>query len=601
MQWAISEKSFRETEECRVRKSLVAKIALLVVAGVTVLSGSLIFLAARGLQDMGTSLARSAEVLLDKENENKRASNEHSLTAYGETLAQYLAWISANPLWNFTLDILEEYTKGMEQLPNLAYAVVYDDKGNVAAGAAKSGQGIRSFSKEIVQNGKVLGKAEIGMDVSYLETLHRENVATKEALVKTFVGGAEEARKALFWKILLVALAGTGGVIAVVMAVLLRMVAPLRRMTGIVEDLGQGEGDLTVRLLLRSEDEVGRLAASLDLFLDKLSELVRRIVEIAEEVGGDSGRLDELARKSLAAVEKVTEAVEQIYVLSESNAAAVEETSAGVQEVAANANAAARSAEQGAASSAKATSFTQDVAERMKDVVIALDRVETSSTENRAKIGTLSKGVDTITGLVGAITQIADQTNLLALNAAIEAARAGEAGRGFAVVAEEVRKLAEESNRAAQEIRGIIAPLRASAEEAISAASETERILGGVSSSARDVQEKLTASLGEIAGVNEVMQNIAAVAAMQSAASGEMAKAIDGIAKSTSQTVEHLGGIRESAGATAEAFEAVVEGAGTLSESVAGLRELLGQFKIAKEQPGGKQELRALPPASRRG
>ncbi len=277
---------------------------------------------------------------------------------------------------------------------------------------------------------------------------------------------------------------------------------------------------------------------------------MRRIVEIAEGVGGDSGRLDDLARKSLAAVEKVTGAVEQIYVLSESNAAAVEETSAGVQEVAANANAAARSAEQGAASSAKATSFTQDVAERMKDVVIALDRVETSSTENRAKIGTLSKGVDTITGLVGAITQIADQTNLLALNAAIEAARAGDAGRGFAVVAEEVRKLAEESNRAAQEIRGIIAPLRASAEEAISAASETERILGGVSSSARDVQEKLTASLGEIAGVNEVMQNIAAVAAMQSAASGEMAKAIDGIAKSTSQTVEHLGGIRESAGAT---------------------------------------------------
>ncbi len=529
---------------------------------------------------MGTSLVKSAEVLLDKENENKRTSSEHSMTAYGETLAQYLAWISANPLWNFTLDILEDYTKGMEQLPNLAYAVVYDDKGKVVAGGAKSGEGIRSFSKDVVQNGKVLGKAEIGMDASYLETLHRENVATKDALVKTFVDGAEEARKALFWKILLVALAGTGVVIAVVMAVLLRMVSPLRRMTGIVEDLGQGEGDLTVRLLLRSEDEVGRLAASLDLFLEKLSELVRRIVEIAEGVGGDSGRLDELARKSLAAVEKVTGAVEQIYVLSESNAAAVEETSAGIQEVAANANAAARSAEQGAASSAKATSFTQDVAGRMKDVVVALEGVEKSSTENRGKIGALSKGVDTITGLVGAITQIADQTNLLALNAAIEAARAGEQGRGFAVVAEEVRKLAEESQGAAKQIAALIGEIQGDTNKAVAAMDGGAREVRLGSELVADAGQSFREIAGLVVAVSAQVKEISA--AIQQMASGSQqivgsVRKIDNLSKASAGEAQTVSSAAEEQLA---AMEEIASSSESLSKLAQELQAAVAQFRL---------------------
>ena len=578
-------------------KSLVSRIVLITVVGVTLLSGSLLYFAGRGLQAMGTSMARSAEALLAREIEDRDGANDEALAAYGETLAQYLAWISANPIWNFDMDLLGEYTKGMEELPNLAYAVVYDDKGNVAAGAKRSGVSLRTFDKAVVLDGKVLGRAEVAVDASYLEVLRREGVAAKDLLTKAFVDEAGRSRKALFWKILLIALAGAAVVIVSTAAMLSRVVAPLRKMTGIVEDLGQGEGDLTVRLLLRSEDEVGRLATSLDLFLDKLSRLVGEIVEIAEGLGGDSDRLDALARDSLAGVETMTGAVEQIYVLSESNAAAVEETSAGVEEVAANANASARSAEEGALASARTTELTRDVAGRLREVVSALGRVEAGSSENRTKMGSLSRGVEAITGLVGAITQIADQTNLLALNAAIEAARAGEAGRGFAVVAEEVRKLAEESNRAAREITSIIAPLRSSTGEAIAAAADAERVLAALSASALDVQDKLTTGLSEISGVNDVMQKIATVSSMQSAASAEMAKAVDGIAGATARTVDHLGGIRQSASTTAGAFESVVDGARALSEAVAGLRRLLGQFKIEGERGAAPLPL----PPSRQG
>ena len=574
-----------------MKNSLVSKLAALIVLGILVLAAVLLFLARSGSQDMLRATSGVADRMLTEDIQNKNQANQESAATYGASMAQYLAFISASPLWNLQEELLKEYAQGMLQLPNLAYAVVYDDGNKAVAGEKKEGgAGVQVFTHGVVYDGKSIGQVEVGLATDHLEAALKKNEQVKTDLISTFEKEAQGAQSALVSRLGITAAAIAVVLLVVSLLVLFRIAKPLRRMVGVVQDLGQGEGDLTVRLDVASHDEVGLLGESLNLFVDKLAAMVRELVEVAGEVGAQARSLAELSERSTVVADRSRDAVDQIVVLSESNAAAVQETNAGIEEVASSASASARSAEAGAHSSTKSTHLTEEVVSRMAGVIQSIVTVGEQAHANRQTIQTLSGSVTDITNFVGAITSIADQTNLLALNAAIEAARAGEAGRGFAVVAEEVRKLAEESNHAAKEIGGIITTLQKSAADSIKATEASEGTLNDVVKAAQGVQGQLQESLREVLAVNDVMQNIAAVAEEQSASSHEMATAIDSITHGASAIVESLGAIRTSTEETADSFQEVAQNAGHLSENVAHLERILSQFRIDQSE-----ERRALP------
>ncbi|HOU32019.1 MAG TPA: methyl-accepting chemotaxis protein [Synergistaceae bacterium] len=576
-----------------MKNSLVSKLAALIVLGILVLAAVLLFLARSGSQDMLRATSGVADRMLTEDIQNKNQANQESAATYGASMAQYLAFISASPLWNLQEELLKEYAQGMLQLPNLAYAVVYDDGNKAVAGEKKEGgAGVQVFTHGVVYDGKSIGQVEVGLATDHLEAALKKNEQVKTDLISTFEKEAQGAQSALVSRLGITAAAIAVVLLVVSLLVLFRIAKPLRRMVGVVQDLGQGEGDLTVRLDVASHDEVGLLGESLNLFVDKLAAMVRELVEVAGEVGAQARSLAELSERSTVVADRSRDAVDQIVVLSESNAAAVQETNAGIEEVASSASASAKSAEAGAHSSTKSTHLTEEVVSRMAGVIQSIVTVGEQAHANRHTIQTLSGSVTDITNFVGAITSIADQTNLLALNAAIEAARAGEAGRGFAVVAEEVRKLAEESNHAAKEIGGIITTLQKSAADSIKATEASEGTLNEVVKAAQGVQGQLQESLREVVGVNDVMQNIAAVAEEQSASSHEMATAIDSITHGASAIVESLGTIRASTEETADSFQEVARNAAHLSENVAHLEQILSQFRIDQSE-----ERRALPRA----
>jgi methyl-accepting chemotaxis protein len=186
--------------------------------------------------------------------------------------------------------------------------------------------------------------------------------------------------------------------------------------------------------------------------------------------------------------------------------------------------------------------------------------------ETARTIEDLGQQSDKVTSIVQVIKDVADQTNLLALNAAIEAARAGEQGRGFAVVADEVRKLAERTTKATEEITQMIGAMQSSAQTAVSTMSATMGQVDGGVTLAQQAGEAINQIRQGTQDVTQMVNDISTALVEQSSASNNMASRVENIALSTERN-------RNTAADSAQA-------ARQMDELVTSMRETVGRFKI---------------------
>ncbi len=268
------------------------------------------------------------------------------------------------------------------------------------------------------------------------------------------------------------------------------------------------QGDLTPRLIVRSSDEVGRLAESINVTLTRLSELMDGINQRASTLAGSATELSTLSSQ-------LSGNAEDVSAKAEDASSAGEEVSASVQNVA---------------------TATEEMAACIRDVArdsdqamrVASDAVKEAEAA-QAMASRLGASSEEIGEVVGVITGIAAQTNLLALNATIEAARAGEAGKGFAVVASEVKELAKGTAIATDEISGKVQTLQSDSQGVVAALSRINatilRINEFQSSIACAVQQQTTAT-------DEISRNLSEA----SSGSSQIARNISGVASTSLQT-----------------------------------------------------------------
>ncbi|MGI5920650.1 MAG: methyl-accepting chemotaxis protein [Syntrophomonadaceae bacterium] len=340
------------------------------------------------------------------------------------------------------------------------------------------------------------------------------------------------------------------------------------------------EGDLTESIPSFAQDEIGKLAAMVNVMVEKISELIGQTKQLIVNVGDSSEQLLKNSEISANLMQNMTAKANEMSANTDSQAdltnrskAAIEEMSVAIQQLAMN-------AQEVTSSTMIATTRAQEGGKHIDEAINQIGTISRTVNSTAGIIEGLGDKSQEVGQIVDLITNIANQTNLLALNAAIEAARAGEQGKGFAVVAEEVRKLAEESGEAAKRIAELIREVQNEANRAVTAMEEgTREVAHGndVIASAGEAFEHI------IAAINVVSQQIQEM----SAASEEMAASADTAISSIEQTsvaADENARAAKSISKLAEdqmaGLQEVAASVYVLTSGISELQEALAYFKV---------------------
>ncbi|MDI3399429.1 methyl-accepting chemotaxis protein [Pseudomonas sp. V88_4] len=327
---------------------------------------------------------------------------------------------------------------------------------------------------------------------------------------------------------------------------------PLKQMVTMLDDIAQGEGDLTRRLSSDRNDELGSIAKGFNTFLAKLQGMITQVVSSVQSVSDSSEHTADIAIRTNIGIQKQMAEIDQV-------ATAVQEMTATAQDVARNATQAAQAASHADQAASQGMQIVRDTSNSIGVLAVEIGKAVDV-------VQTLAKDSENINAILIAIRGIAEQTNLLALNAAIEAARAGEQGRGFAVVADEVRNLAQKTQQATEEIQSMIQQLQQGTRDVVRVMEDSQNRTDESVQHAAKAAEALETITQAVSVINDMNTQIASAAEEQSAVADDINRNVINIGQVANEVA---GGADESSSASA--------GLTKLAEQQ---RRLINQFKV---------------------
>ncbi|MDF2152833.1 methyl-accepting chemotaxis protein [Vibrio sp. CAU 1672] len=434
---------------------------------------------------------------------------------------EYILSTSSRPL-----EEVQELVQSLKARPDISYAIlidknvkavahsdveklnkVYNDNYTVEGatrGVAKHSKWyadvqevwVHDILSPVYVNGELYGTFDVGIPVTEVTEAAEGIVASQlvSILVIFFVCGG-----VLIW-------------------LLSRLLKPLTSLQHALENISQGDGDLTIRLPVRGNDEIAHISMAFNAFVSKINQIVDQVINTGTELSHSATELQSQSQQALLRGHEQSE--QSLLVVTSMN-----EMIATIGEISQNAACAAESAECATAETQngklvlqEATGVITDLADQMNN----MSGVVTSLAEQTQSIGSI---LEVIRG-------ISEQTNLLALNAAIEAARAGEAGRGFAVVADEVRNLATKTAQSTNEIQVMIDQLQDKASNAVDVMEGSKSLTVGGTQATEKAQQALEKISAQVMTILDMNTQVATATEQQSSVANEINVNMDTVDRS---------------------------------------------------------------------
>jgi methyl-accepting chemotaxis protein len=411
-------------------------------------------------------------------------------------------------VWNYEEDQMKGILNSEQQSEDIAFIEITNkDKKKISQSKGKKTSETNTFKLEYIEDGEStnVGNVTLFIDSSSIDSelsSLASRIIIKGILLDVFLISAIYI---LFAKL---------------------VTQPLNEVAKALENIARGEGDLTQRLQVKREDEIGLLAGSFNVFVDKIQLLVKSIQQSVKQTSEVSHNVYLASEASRGHLENQQQETDQV-------AAAITEMSASAKEIANNVQLTAGSADQ-------ANQDAREVSAIIKVSIESINGLSQHLDQATNVVGALEDDVKGIVSVLDVIRGIADQTNLLALNAAIEAARAGEQGRGFAVVADEVRALASRTQESTAQIQETIERLQAGAKSAVHVMEDSQVKSKASVENAESSGQSISSILSSTEQITDMATQITSAVEEQSTVAEELSHNVNRIVSAGHSSLEQL-------------------------------------------------------------
>jgi methyl-accepting chemotaxis protein len=364
----------------------------------------------------------------------------------------------------------------------------------------------------------------------------------------------------------IVALIGITAIVGLALFITRSIVKPIQGVVGSLKELAQGQGDLTTRLPITGNDEVGDLARCFNEFMEKLHTMIKDIVKGVETLSSSSTELSAISQQMSTSAEQTSTKSQTVATSAEEMSANMNSVSAAMEQSSTNTSMVASAAEEMTATIGE---IAQN-AEKARSISVDAVQQTQGAGNQMTELGRAAQAIGKVTET---ITEISEQTNLLALNATIEAARAGEAGKGFAVVANEIKELAKQTAEATLDIRQQIEGMQ----NATGTTVQSIEQIGQVIDSVNEIVSTIATAVEEQSiSTKEIADNIAQASSGIEEVNSNVAQSSNVAQMITKEIAE----VNQASGEIANSSSQVRLSADELSTLAEQLNEMVGRFKV---------------------